>query len=76
MKVAHILAELRHSGAERMLACSLPQWHAVDVEPVVIGMSEGAHPFGHALDEAGYEVILLPSVRSVRGLKALSADAS
>ena len=25
MKVACILAELRHSGAERMLACSFPQ---------------------------------------------------
>jgi glycosyltransferase involved in cell wall biosynthesis len=71
MRVLHVLAELNHSGAERMLACSYDQWRAADVEPVIVGMGEGKHPFVSTLTEAGFDVILLPQVRSIRGLAAL-----
>jgi glycosyltransferase involved in cell wall biosynthesis len=72
MKVLHVLAELNHSGAERMLACSYRHWRAAGIEPVVVGMGEGEHPFALTLVEVGYEVVRLPQVRSTHGLAALS----
>lgn len=67
MKVAHILGDLGHSGAERMLECSFDAWRAADVDPLVIGMSNGPHSFAQALVESGYRVSILPPVRSFRG---------
>ena len=71
MRVLHVLAELNHSGAERMLACSFDRWRAVGVEPVIVGMGDGEHPFAPTLRDAGYDVHLAPPVRSIRGLAAL-----
>jgi glycosyltransferase involved in cell wall biosynthesis len=71
MRVMYILSELCYSGAERMLACSYEEWRAAGVDPVVVGMAEGEHPFAPVLAGAGYEVVLLPGVRSVSGLSAL-----
>jgi glycosyltransferase involved in cell wall biosynthesis len=71
MKVVHILRELNHSGAERMLECSFEQWRDAGIEPIVLGMGTGPHDFGPALTRAGYPVRLLPDARSARGLRAL-----
>jgi len=54
-----------------MLECSFDQWRAEGIEPVVLGMADGAHAFGGALREAGYDVRILPPLRSLRGLAAL-----
>lgn len=71
MKVVHVLAELNPSGAERMLACSLSSWRSAGIEPIIVGMAEGANPFAATLSEAGYQVRLLPGVRSAKGLATL-----
>lgn len=71
MKVLHILARLMPSGAERQFACSFEQWRAAGIEPVIVGMADGDHPYAATLEAAGYPVIVLPSVRSARGLIAL-----
>lgn len=72
LRVAHVLAALQPSGAERMLQCSFPLWQQQAVEPVVIGLSAGPHPFAPALRQAGYETVLLTrDGRSLRGLGAL-----
>jgi glycosyltransferase involved in cell wall biosynthesis len=71
MKVLHVLARLTHSGAERQFECSFEQWRAAGIEPVIAGMAGGEHPYAAALEAAGYEVVIHPSVRSIRGLVAL-----
>jgi glycosyltransferase involved in cell wall biosynthesis len=71
VKVLHVLAALNPSGAERMLECSLGRWHAAGIDPVIVGMSDRPHPFAPILTEVGYKVVLLPDVRSFRGLAAL-----
>jgi glycosyltransferase involved in cell wall biosynthesis len=55
-----------------MLECSSGQWWREGVEPVIIGMSNSEHIFSSALEKAGYEVRLLPSSKSLKGLYALS----
>jgi glycosyltransferase involved in cell wall biosynthesis len=72
VKVLHVLAELNHSGAERMLVCSAEQWHAAGVEAIVAGMANGSHRFSANLMQAGFEVLLLPDARSLRGLRGLA----
>jgi glycosyltransferase involved in cell wall biosynthesis len=54
-----------------MLACSLDHWRAAGIDPVVVGMADETHLFAPTLTEVGYEVHLLPRVRSVSGLAAL-----
>ena len=71
MKVLHVLSCLKRSGAERMLECSHELWHAAGVEPIIVGMADGDHPYASALRGSGYPVIELPAVRSIRGLAAL-----
>lgn len=71
MRVLHTLAQLRHSGAEQMLACSYRHWRDGGIEPIVAGMGDDPHPFAERLRQAGYDVHLLPPVRSVTGLAAL-----
>lgn len=71
IRVIHTLGNLRPSGAERMLACSRAEWTRVGIEPFVVGMADGDHPYAAVLRAAGYQVRLLPSNRSVRGLLAL-----
>jgi glycosyltransferase involved in cell wall biosynthesis len=71
MKILHVLARLMPSGAERQFACSFEQWRGAGIEPVIVGMADGEHPYAATLEAAGYPVIVLPSVRSARGLIAL-----
>ncbi len=71
MKVVHTLARLLHSGAERQLAGSYELWQAVGVEPVIVGMADGEHPYAETLEAAGYPVFTIPAARSRRGLIAL-----
>jgi len=54
-----------------MLACSFDRWRAAGIEPIVVGMADERHLFAPTLTEVGYEVHLLPRVRSVSGLAAL-----
>lgn len=72
MKVFHVLGELNHSGAERMLACSAEHWRTAGVETTVAGMANGSHQFSANLKEAGFDVLLLPDARSAGGLRALA----
>ncbi len=72
LRVAHLLAALRPSGAERMLQCSRQTWREYGIEPVVIGLSDEPHPFAPALRRAGYETMVVArNGRSLGGLGAL-----
>jgi len=71
VKVAHTLARLLHSGAERQFACSYELWQAAGIELTIIGMADGEHPYAGTLEAAGYPVFTLPPARSRRGLIAL-----
>jgi hypothetical protein len=72
LRVAHILAALRPSGAERMLECSFQLWRQHGIDPVIIGLSDEPHPFAPALRRAGYEtVVMAQNSRSFSGLAAL-----
>jgi glycosyltransferase involved in cell wall biosynthesis len=72
LRVAHVLAALRPSGAERMLQCSRELWRQYGIEPVVVGLSAEPHPFEPALRQAGYETIVVArNGRSLGGLAAL-----
>ena len=74
LRVAHLLAALHPSGAERMLECSFGLWLKNGIEPVVIGLSDEPHPFAPALRRAGYEtVVIARNSRSLGGLAALRA---
>jgi glycosyltransferase involved in cell wall biosynthesis len=54
-----------------MLECSHELWHALGIEPIIVGMAAGDHPYAAALRASGYRVIELPAARSARGLAAL-----
>jgi len=72
LRVVHILAALRPSGAERMLQCSFREWQRHSVEPVIVGFSDQPHPFAQEMRCAGYETLLLTrNSRTVGGLAAL-----
>src|SRR5437868_6695658 len=72
LRVVHVLAALRPSGAERMLQCSRQLWQHYGIEPVVVGLSDEAHPFAAALRTAGYETAVVSrSGRSLAGFAAL-----
>ena len=71
MRVLHILTRLNRSGMERMLECSHDLWVAAGVEPIILGMSDGDHPYAPALQARGYQVVESQAVRSVRGLNGL-----
>jgi glycosyltransferase involved in cell wall biosynthesis len=65
-----VLSRLNRSGMERMLECSYELWAAAGVEPIIVGMADGEHPYADVLARRGYRVLELPAVRSVRGLRA------
>ena len=71
MRVLHILTRLNRSGMERMLECSYDLWVSAGVEPIILGMSDGNHPYAPALQARGYRVVETHAVRSVRGLNGL-----
>lgn len=64
MRVMHVLAEVRPSGAETMLESAGSLWpmHGVECEVVSTGRREGS--FAPRLRDAGYVVHHLPSSRS------------
>ena len=70
MKVLHVLSRLNRSGVERMLECSYRLWTSSGVEPIVVGMADGEHPYAQTLAKRGYRVLELPTARSARGLRA------
>lgn len=72
LRVAHVLAALRPSGAERMLQCTRELWREHEIDPVIIGLSDEPHPFAPALRQAGYKTtVVARSGRSPGGLDAL-----
>lgn len=69
MKVLHLLHELKPSGMERMLVAGAQNLIDASVETLVIGQGTN-HPFRGALEQAGFRVELIPSVRSLKGFQA------
>ncbi len=60
MRVLHVLAELRPSGAEVCLRVAAPRWaeHGVTCEILSVGPERG--PYAGVLERAGYPVTHLP----------------
>jgi glycosyltransferase involved in cell wall biosynthesis len=71
MKVVHILSNLSHSGAERQFACTYALWREAGIEPTIVGMADGEHPFAETLAAVGYPVFTLPPARTRQGMIAL-----
>jgi glycosyltransferase involved in cell wall biosynthesis len=72
LRVAHLLAALHPSGAERMLQCSFQEWQRRGVEPVIVGFSDQPHPFAPDIRKVGYETVLVErNTRTIGGLTAL-----
>jgi glycosyltransferase involved in cell wall biosynthesis len=72
LRVVHLLAALRPSGAERMLQCSFQEWQRHGVDPIIVGFSDQPHPFAQDMRRAGYETVLVEkNSRSIAGLAAL-----
>jgi len=62
----HILNDIKPSGMEKMLESSFMEWGKNGHEIVVLGAGSN-HTFAHTLQAKGYEVILIPKIRSVLG---------
>jgi len=56
LRVAHVLGELRPSGAEVMLRCASGRWRDQGVTPSIIAWGLEAGPFAEELNDAGYAV--------------------
>lgn len=67
MKVVHVFTSLRPSGMERMLVSSAKHWKQEGVASVVIGCGR-QHEYVEQLASAGYTVIALPGLKSLRTL--------
>jgi glycosyltransferase involved in cell wall biosynthesis len=67
----HVLNELRPSGMERMLESSASLWHKHGWRLILVGAGS-QHTFAEELRIAGYEVILLPKIKSIKGLVQLA----
>ena len=72
LRVVHILAELRPSGAEVMLECTRPLWSEVGVHPSIIAWGAQAGPHADALAAVGYDIDHVPFRRSVGSLLQLA----
>jgi glycosyltransferase involved in cell wall biosynthesis len=74
LRVLHILAQLRASGAEVMLQVAAPYWRAAGVELHALETAEVPGHYGPQLEDAGYQVLRLPlgkgpaDVRNLRDL--------
>lgn len=66
MRVLHILNELRHSGAEVMLAVAGQYFLSAGIEGHVLGTREHIGDFAPELKSAGYRVYHIPYDRSRR----------
>lgn len=67
----HVLNELRPSGMEKMLESSSTLWPNEDWRLVLVGTGS-QHTFAEELRNAGYDVFLLPKVKSIKGLMQLA----
>ena len=71
MRVLHILAQLRASGAEQMLRTAAPYWQAEGLDLHVLETSTEPGHFTEALEQAGCTVHRLPLTRSPSSILAL-----
>ena len=71
MRVLHILAQLRASGAEQMLRVAAPHWRSAGLDLHVLETSQEPGHFRGALEAAGYSVHQLPLPRRVSSVTAL-----
>lgn len=69
MKVLHLMGPLRPSGMERMFLSAASHFKAAGVKSVIVGQGDD-HPFAPLLVAAGYEVRIIPSIKSPAGAKA------
>ncbi|POH69206.1 glycosyltransferase [Cryobacterium sp. TMN-39-2] len=70
IRVIHLLGALNPSGMERMLVSGAEHFAHHGVEALVVGQGED-HPYSNELSAAGYEVVSIPSVRTLKGAVAL-----
>ncbi len=61
MRVLHVLEELSHSGAERMLELAGTLWQAHDVQCQILSKGSVPGTFRARLEAAGYDVHHLPT---------------
>lgn len=71
LKVVHLLGGLFPSGMERMLASAARDFEAEGISCIIVGQGS-EHPFYEALIDTGYEVRIIPSVRTLAGCRALA----
>ncbi|MDD9206124.1 glycosyltransferase family 4 protein [Georgenia sp. 10Sc9-8] len=65
------MGELRPSGMERMLVAASAHFAEQGVSATILGQG-ASHPYAVALEDSGYDVVLLPQrVSSVAGIRAL-----
>lgn len=64
LKVAHILFELKPSGAEAMLRCAASMWRDHNVESEIVATGPQIGPYASTLRSAGYKVHHIPNSRS------------
>ncbi len=67
IQVLHLLGPLRASGMERMLVSSSKLWSKNGIRPIILGQGN-SNPFKNELLDAGYEVQVISTVRSFRGI--------
>lgn len=72
IRTIHVLAKLSPSGMERMLVSSAHHWQGGPDTVLVIGQGR-VHPFADALKREGYVVSTIPSLKTVKGIRALRA---
>ena len=68
----HVLNELRPSGMEKMLESSSALWPREGWKVVLVGTGLH-HTFVEELRVAGYEVFLLPKIKSIKGFMQLAS---
>lgn len=66
MRVLHVLAELRPSGAETMLVAAAPYFRDAGVVADVVATGAAVGPYGEQFAAAGYRIHHIPFKRSPR----------
>ena len=61
------MGPLRFSGMERMFQCSAGMWENEGWIPIIIGQGSN-NPFARNLELAGYRIVYIRSIRSLKGL--------
>ncbi len=64
LRVLHVLAELKPSGAETMLVAAAPLFRAQGVEAEVLSTGATTGPFAECLESAGYRIHHIPFYRA------------